>query len=414
MSMHKLLLAASALAPLLGTIASKNAVADQVFPDDVIVQGSLCAGFDCVNNENFGFDTIKLKENNLRILFDDTSSGTFPTNNWRLIANDSFSGGASYFAIEDATAGRSIFSVHAGAPVNSLFVGGTGNVGLGTSAPALDLHIATGNTPAQRLEQNSSNGFSAQTWDIAGNDANFFVRDVTGGSRLPFRIRPGAPTSSLDIAASGNVGMGIASPITATGGRVLHVNNPGGAAVVRLGDGAANGKQWELQSTVISSAGVLNISNVTDGSNPMTIVSNGNVGIGTLTPAAQLHTTGSVTFAGITGCSGGVQTGGSGQVSCLVSSRHFKNVAGDLPVNVALANIMALRPQTGSYKETPDIPEHWLIAEDVAAIDLALAGLKDGQPYTVKTQNIVADLVAVVQQQQRQIEELRGLIAARQ
>jgi len=38
------------------------------------------------------------------------------------------------------------------------------------------------------------------------------VRDLTFGSRLPFRIRPGAPTSSIDIAASGNVGIGTSGP----------------------------------------------------------------------------------------------------------------------------------------------------------------------------------------------------------
>jgi hypothetical protein len=48
---------------------------DQVIADDQIVQGSLCVGLDCVNNENFGFDTIRLKENNLRIKFEDTSTG---------------------------------------------------------------------------------------------------------------------------------------------------------------------------------------------------------------------------------------------------------------------------------------------------------------------------------------------------
>jgi hypothetical protein len=85
-------------------------------------------------------------------------------------------------------------------------------VGFRTSTPVLDLHVATSNTPALRLEQNNSGGFTAQTWDIAGNEANFFVRDVTGGSRLPFRIRPGAPTSSIDISASGKVGIGTASP----------------------------------------------------------------------------------------------------------------------------------------------------------------------------------------------------------
>jgi hypothetical protein len=70
----------------------------------------------------------------------------------------------------------------------------------------------TSDTPAVRFEQNNTGGFTAQTWDVAGNEANFFVRDVTSGSRLPFRIRPGAPTSSLDISADGDIGIGTASP----------------------------------------------------------------------------------------------------------------------------------------------------------------------------------------------------------
>jgi hypothetical protein len=85
-------------------------------------------------------------------------------------------------------------------------------VGLGTSNPVLDFHISSSNTPGIRLEQTNAGGFTAQTWDIAGNEANFFVRDVTGGSTLPFRIRPGAPTSSLDISGDGDVGIGTASP----------------------------------------------------------------------------------------------------------------------------------------------------------------------------------------------------------
>ena len=35
---------------------------DQVIPDDLIVQGSTCTGFDCVDNESFGFDTLRLKD----------------------------------------------------------------------------------------------------------------------------------------------------------------------------------------------------------------------------------------------------------------------------------------------------------------------------------------------------------------
>ncbi len=187
-------------------------VQDQVIPDDLIVQGSGCFGFDCVNNESFGFDTIRLKENNLRIKAEDTSVGSFPTNDWQLTFNDSASGGASKFSVEDITGAKVPVTVTAGATTNSIFVDSTGRVGFRTSTPVLDLHVATSNTPALRLEQNNSGGFTAQTWDIGANEANFFVRDVTGGSRLPFRIRPGAPTSSIDISATGNVGIGTASP----------------------------------------------------------------------------------------------------------------------------------------------------------------------------------------------------------
>ena len=185
---------------------------DQVIPDDLIVQGSGCFGFDCVNNESFGFDTVRLKENNTRIKFEDTSLDTFPTTDWQLTANDSASGGANKFSIEDITGAKVPFTVTAGASTNSIFVDSTGRVGFRTSTPVLDLHVNTSNTPALRLEQNNTGGFTAQTWDVAGNEANFFIRDVTGGSKLSFRIRPGAPTSSLDISADGDVGIGTASP----------------------------------------------------------------------------------------------------------------------------------------------------------------------------------------------------------
>ncbi len=202
-----------------------DAPSDIVQADDVIIIGALCVGFDCVNNESFGFDTIRLKENNTRLKFEDTSTGAFPSNDWQLTANDSASGGSNKFSIEDITGAKIPFTVIAGAPSNSLFVDSSGRVGLGTASPVLNVHVASGNTPATRLEQNGTSGFTAQTWDIAGNEANFFVRDVTGGSRLPLRIRPGAPTSSLDIAASGNVGVGIASPTAS-----LHVARSDGTA----------------------------------------------------------------------------------------------------------------------------------------------------------------------------------------
>jgi len=206
--MHHAFMRSRFAALVLGTAIAGHgaAIAQQVIPGNLVVQGSICTGLDCPANPSFGFDTIILRENNLRIFFDDTSvTAGFPANKWRITINDSASGGANFFSVDDATANRSIFKVTSGAPANALFVASTGNVGLGTAAPGLDLTISTSDTPAQRLEQTAAGGFTAQTWDIGANEANFFVRDVTGGSRLPLRVRPGAPTSSLDIAASGNV-----------------------------------------------------------------------------------------------------------------------------------------------------------------------------------------------------------------
>lgn len=281
-----------------GTVSTK----DQVVPDDLIVQGSLCAGLDCVNNESFGFDTVRLKENNLRIHFDDTSSSAgFPANDWRIVANDSGSGGASYFAIEDATANNRVFSVSAGAPSNSLYVSTSGRIGLRTATPGLDLHTLTGDTPAIRLEQSSAGGFTAQTWDIGANEANFFVRDLTGGSRLPLRIRPGAPTSSLDIAASGNVGMGTASPSAA-----LHVfrNNGTAKVLVEEGNGTAatrtllnlaNNGPATLRFTTAASTGwdmtagpALTLATQGAGTPQFTLAANGNLAItGTLSTGSS-------------------------------------------------------------------------------------------------------------------------------
>lgn len=209
-------------------IPERSPTKDQVINDDLIVTFSTCVGNDCVNGENFGFDTLRLKENNLRVHFNDTSStASFPSNDWRIIANDSSNGGANYLGIEDSTAGRIPFRVEAGAKANALYVEADGDIGIGTANPAVDAHIVTGNTPTLRLEQDGSSGFASQTWDLAGNETNFFIRDVTNGSTLPFRIRPGAPTSSIDIASSGNVGIGTASPA-----HTLHVVDNANAGIV--------------------------------------------------------------------------------------------------------------------------------------------------------------------------------------
>lgn len=226
-------------------LTSGMAMADVVHADDVIITRSLCVGFDCANGEAFGSDTIRLKENNLRIKAMDTSVGTFPSVDWQLTFNDSTSGGANKFSIDEIDNGRTPFTILSGARSNSIFVNSSGKVGFGTATPVTDLHARNSNTPTLRLEQDTSSGFAAQTWDVAGNETSFFIRDATNGSTLPFRIAPGAASSSIHIAGNENVGMSAGTNPEAS----LHVKRSNGPANLLIeANGGGNDASFALET----------------------------------------------------------------------------------------------------------------------------------------------------------------------
>ncbi len=223
-------------------VPAKDFVVEQ---GDLIVDGSTCIGVDCYyNGESFNFDTLRLKENNLRIHFQDTSStAAFPSSDWRITVNDTHSGGANKFSIDDVDSNRSPFTIEAGAREHSLYVEIDGDIGLGTKDPERNLHIVSGNTPALRLEQNGSAGFIPQTWDVGANEANFYVSDATDGYKLPLRIKPKAPTNSLFIAADGNVGIGSGiEPVIEPDNR-LHVTDNANIDVAKI---ESDGNQTRL------------------------------------------------------------------------------------------------------------------------------------------------------------------------
>ncbi len=238
---------------LLGLFAlvAVPAAADQVILDDLIVDGSACIGLDCVNGESFGFDTLRLKENNLRIRAVDTSSSaSFPSNDWQITFNDSSNGGQNKYSIDDLDGGRTPFTIEAGAPSHSLYVDDGGRIGLGTANPVVEVHVVDGDTPTVRLEQDGSSGFTAQTWDVAGNETNYFIRDATNGSKLPFRIRPNADSNSIYVDTDSDVGIGTSSPdarlhiveTTAGAQDMLEMTNNGNTTV-RVID-SASGESW--------------------------------------------------------------------------------------------------------------------------------------------------------------------------
>ena len=353
---------------------SLSAEDDQVFIDDVIVDGSLCVGQDCVNGENFGFDTQRLKENNLRIHFNDTSaSASFPSNDWRLVANDSTNGGDNYFSIEDSTAGTTPFRVEAGAGNNALHVDASGgNVGMGTNTPAVELQVTDGDSPTLRLEQNGSNGWTPQSWDVAGNETNFFVRDVTNGSKLPFKIKPGAPDNAIYVAANGNIGLGTSNP----GSRLqlesgdLYVKsgnlNMDAGNLTMTGDILVTGRvdvtgdaRYRLsnKANFIGTDGTTNILQINGSTN--------RVGIGKVNPDHLLEL----------GTDDAVKpNGGSWSAP---SDRRLKTNIRDY--NDGLAQVMAIRPVRYHYNGKLDMPT------DKEFIGLIAQEIREVAPYTVRS-----------------------------
>ena len=364
-----------------------SGTSDICYVDDLIVDGSLCVGFDCTCNYSFGFDTIVLKENNLRIFFDDTSStGSFPNNDWRIVINDSANGGASYFGVEDSTAGRRVFTLEAGAPTHSLYVDDGGRVGFGTSTPVVDLHVKSGNTPALRLEQDGSSGFSPQTWDIAGNETNFFVRDVTNGSTLPFRIQPDAPSNVLTLRSDGKVGIGTWGPSYPV--HLVTNSSTNAEIVAERTSGATN----------FMSAGVSFGFFGTTTNHPVRINVNGSWRM-------QLNADNSLAMqSGATCTAGGVWTS--------VSSREAKENIKSLTADEAIEALDGLNPVTFNYKAEKEESYVGFIAEDVPE----LVASKDRKHLT--SMDVVAVLTKVVQEQQKlnkvqqkSIEEQKKIIS---
>ncbi|MEJ0077400.1 MAG: tail fiber domain-containing protein [Alphaproteobacteria bacterium] len=380
------------------------AFADEVINDDLIVIGSTCVGLDCKNGEVFNFDTLRLKENNTRIKFEDTSTSTgFPSNDWQLTANDSASGGANKFSIDDVTGSKTPFTVIAGAPTNAMFIDSIGRLGLRTSTPGLDVHIRTSDTPAHRLEQTNAGGFTAWTWDVGANEANFFVRDLTSGSRLPFRIRPGAPTSSIDIAATGLVGIGTASP-------TQKVDVRGGAVRLANTDFAAGSVGTFLDASLGASSGntFAQLQGFTGGGvSPANIALNptsGNVGIGTTGPTAKLDVNGTVRVAtlGANPPANTVCFSGANVLGTCASDARLKHNVRYLQESAGLDAVMKLKPATFQWRDGDERIMAGFIAQETQAAIPEAVHKQAGSEF------LSLDSAAVLSYAVRAIQELKA------
>ena len=348
-----------------------SVMADQQIPDDLVVVGSICVGLDCVNNESFGFDTIRLKENNLRIRFMDTSAASsFPTVDWQITVNDSLNGGQNWFGIEDLDAGTTPFSILATAPNNSLYISASGKIGLGTTTPLVNLVIKGNNTPTLRLEQDTGAGFTAQVWDVGGNETNFFVRDVTNGSQLPFRITPNAPGGSIYIAADGDVGFETITPDglfdvahSADANNHAFLIDPNSNVGVNIDSGQIPKGLFDVQTT--------------GGVSRFTVQTDGDVGVGTSDPSGRFDVKG---VDGVTNyfnidASGKIGVGSLGSTSAFNIDDDVADITPTLSLrNVNTSNqhgvLLSLQNNDNSYIEflntaTSPVVEKWYLGSRV-------------------------------------------------
>lgn len=117
-------------------------------------------------------DTLRLKENNVRFKFIDTSnSASFPTNDWQITINDSNNGGGNFFAIEDVDHGMVPFKVEAGAGSNLLYLDDTGRVGVGTNSPLEKFHVVGNALITGNLELGSSRDYKSDIRSLEDEEA---------------------------------------------------------------------------------------------------------------------------------------------------------------------------------------------------------------------------------------------------
>ena len=146
-----------------------------------------------------------------------------------------------------------------------------GSVGIGNPSPAYPLHLAVGK--ALRIEGGTG---SAPYFSFGGNGD--FSIDA-----------PGVPSGRFVVQNAGNVGIGTASP-----GARLEVVGGGGTSVDLLVSGRLrsnnnNGGLWVAQDRFVGGFDTSKIGFYNGGAWQLSVLNNGNIGIGNPNPAYPLH-----------------------------------------------------------------------------------------------------------------------------
>ncbi len=177
-----------------------------------------------------------------------------------------------------------------------MLITNSGYVGIGTGSPGVRLHVADGSIPDNRIRLTNS-GSGGMDLISAGSDS-YISTEGTGALIL----RTNIDNRGIYIGSNGNVGIGATVPAakldvveTSIDAKArIFANNPSNGRIAQLELAAANGGDPGTASVIKFSAlsaqtnSKLQIRNSVD-SVLMSVLNNGNVGIGISSPENKLH-----------------------------------------------------------------------------------------------------------------------------
>lgn len=270
----------------------------------------------------------------------------------------------------------------------------SGNVGIGTTAPAATLQVS---------------GSLIVSSTVTGANPALYVSGTTGY----VGIGTTSPGSALQVVGKAGIGMSAASyPLEVYGD--VRIDNSG---VLRFRNG--NSQYLTLQSagagTTIygaSGSGLFTISNQdnndlrlgTNNAERLRILSTGNVGIGTTSPNAKLDVAGTVSSTGVTVTGDIFFTGVASDISDRRRKRNIRN----LPSGY-LDLVDKLQPVTFRMVDQSNT-EYGFIAQDVEKVLPALVitrGSGDAEVKSVNYMGMLAPVVKAIQELKAENAELR-------